>query len=68
MTKIYKNAEAFLKENFPISYLDFKREEETSLKYHIDVLSEQFNKSISKILKGEFSTSQNKKTVQTSRH
>ena len=68
MTKFYKNAEVFLMENFPKSYLDFKNEEETSLQYHIDALSEQLNENISKILKGELSASHNKKSVQNLRN
>ena len=66
MTKVYKNVEAFLKENFPKSYFEYKKEEETSLQNHIDTLSEQLNENISKILKGEPTTSRNKKSVQTS--
>jgi len=66
MTKVFKNVEEFLKENFPKSYFEYKKEEETSLEYHIDVLSEEFNENISKILKGELSTSHNKKSAQAS--
>jgi hypothetical protein len=66
MAKVYKNAEDFLKENFPKSYLVIKNEEETSLQYHIDALSEELNENISKILKGELSTSHKKKSAQTS--
>jgi hypothetical protein len=55
-------------ENFPRSYLEFKNEEETSLQHYVDTLSEQLNENISKILKGELSTSRNKKSVQDSGH
>lgn len=68
MNKIYKNVEFFLMENFPRSYLEFKNEEETSLQHYVDTLSEQLNENISKILKGELSTSRNKKSVQDSGH
>ena len=68
MNKTYKNAEIFLMENFPKSYLEFKNEEETSLQHYVDTLSEQFNENISKILKGELSASRNKKPVQDSRN
>ena len=68
MNKTYKNVEIFLMENFPKSYLDFKNEEETSLQHYVDTQSEQFNKKINKILKGELSTSHDKKAVQSTGH
>ena len=68
MNKVYKNAEIFLMENFPKSYLKFKNEEETSLQHYVDTLSEQFNENISKILKGELSTSNDKEAVQSTGH
>jgi hypothetical protein len=66
MDKIYKNAEIFLMENFPKSYLAVKNEEETSLQHYVDTLSEQLNENISKILREELSTSHNKKPTQIS--
>jgi len=64
MTKVYKNPEAFLMENFPKSYPEFIKEEETSFQHHVDVLSEQLHKNINKILKGELSSSQNQNSIQ----
>ena len=65
MDKTYKNVKVFLMENFPKSYLEYKNEEETSLQYHIDALTEELNENINKILKGELSSSHKKKSAQT---
>jgi uncharacterized phage-like protein YoqJ len=63
MTKVYKNAEEFLRENFPESYLVYKNDEETSLQYYIETSAERFNKTIKEILKGTHPTPHNNKSV-----
>jgi len=66
MNKVYKNAEHFLMENFPKAYLAMNDEDETSIQHYIDSLSEQFNKSINEIIRGNHQTSQQNKPVKTS--
>jgi hypothetical protein len=66
MTKIYKNVDDFLKENFPESYPILKNEEETSLQYYIETSSERFNKAIKEILMGNHPTSHNNKSISVS--
>jgi len=55
MIKVSKNANDFLKEYFPRSYLVEKQEEESSLQYSIDTSSERFNQTVRQILMGKHS-------------
>jgi hypothetical protein len=66
MTKVYKNVNAFLMENFPKAYLDMKNDEETSLQHYIDSSSEQFNKTINEIIRGNRQVSHINKSTQAS--
>jgi len=53
MTEVSKNAEDFLKEYFPKSYLVEKQTEEASLQYYIDTSTERFNQTVKQILMGK---------------
>jgi hypothetical protein len=64
MKKVYRNVEHFLMENFPKAYLTMYDDEETSIQQYIDLSSEQFNKNINEIIRGNHQTSQNNKPVQ----
>ena len=53
MNKVYKDANEFFLENFPKSYFAYKIEQEESLHYKIEKLSEQLKKNIHEIMHGE---------------
>jgi hypothetical protein len=52
MNKIYKNASDFLTEFFPMSYPVGKNDNVSSLQSYIEKSSEQFNKAIKEIIRG----------------
>jgi hypothetical protein len=68
MTRVSKNANDFLKEYFPRSYLVEKQEEEESLQYYIDTSSEQFNQAVKQILMGKHSVPCKNKNVHAQAH
>jgi len=65
MNRVYKNAQHFIMENFPKAYQAMKDAEETSIQHYIDSSSEQFNKTINEIIKGNHQISHRNKPVKT---
>ena len=66
MNKVYKDINEFFMENFPVAYLAMKEDEETSIQHYINSSSEQFNKTINEIIRGNHRKSHQNKPVKTS--